>query len=460
MHFVRKILRLPRNSISLKVLLAYFIGVVLSLICIGLMIALLSAQNSKLLLSTNLMDTVEGAADELVFNSQNWPVAVIDDEEGEQNWFFFDSMSEDAAFRVITPTGEIALSSKAGEDFWPADPELKQISNAHFEFTKHGLHVQGASATREHNGQLWIVQLAISSRFLNLVDKHIAVPFMAQGVSVFGLVLLLVFSLCAFITLGYTLAPLRKLSESAAAISPRSLHTRLPLDKVPAEIAPLVSNFNQVLDRLQHGFQVQQEFLATAAHELKTPLALIRAQIEMKAPGAERDMLLNDVSHMTRQVQQLLLLAEVSEPQNYQFSQVDAAAVVQEVHQYLLPMADATEVQVQQTPSGQVIWQADKAALFTLLKNLLENALQHAPSNSAVEIRIEPQGLTLRDYGPGVSEEQLAKLFVRFWRGPHRRDHGAGLGLAICQEIALAHNWTLTASNAAPGLRFHLQLSD
>ncbi|WP_337842500.1 ATP-binding protein [Rheinheimera sp.] len=459
MHFVKKPLRLPRNSLSLKVLMAYFIGVLLSLICIGLMIALLSAQNSKLLLSTNLMDTVEGAADELVFNSQNWPVAVIDDEDGEQNWFFFDSMSEDAAFRVISPTGDIALSSKAGEDFWPEDPELKQISNAHFEFTKHGLHVQGASATREHNGQLWVVQLAISSRFLNLVDKHIAVPFMAQGVSVFGVVLLFVFGFCAFVTLGYTLAPLRQLSQSAAAISPRSLHTRLPLDKVPAEIAPLVSNFNQVLDRLQHGFQVQQEFLATAAHELKTPLALIRAQIEVKPPSAERDMLLNDVSHMTRQVQQLLLLAEVSEPQNYQFSQVDVGAVAQEVSRYLQPMADTAEVRVQLCQSADLYWQADRAALFTLLKNLLENALQHAPPGTAVEITIGHDGLLLRDFGPGVRDDQLSQLFVRFWRGPHRRDHGAGLGLSICQEIALAHSWTLSAESAAPGLSFALRLS-
>jgi two-component system sensor histidine kinase QseC len=91
--------------------------------------------------------------------------------------------------------------------------------------------------------------------------------------------------------------------------------------------------------------------------------------------------------------------------------------------------------------------------VFTLLKNLLENAIQHAPAKTEVCVATSGDELTVRDLGPGVDPEQLAQLFGRFWRGAHRRDHGAGLGLAICQAIALAHGWLLTAERAEPGLR-------
>ncbi len=105
-------------------------------------------------------------------------------------------------------------------------------------------------------------------------------------------------------------------------------------------------------------------------------------------------------------------------------------------------------------------WLADRGALFTLLKNLLENAIQHAPRGSEIHIEVGTDGLTLRDWGPGIEEAQLEHLFTRFWRGAHRRDHGAGLGLSICQEITTAHGWTLSVERMQPGLSFQLSRSD
>jgi signal transduction histidine kinase len=292
---------------------------------------------------------------------------------------------------------------------------------------------------------------------MNFMYQEFTLPFMGAGVVLFSLVLLFVFGVCAYVTLGYTLGPLRELSKSAASISPRALHARLQTRSVPPEISPLVDSFNHALDRLEHGYRVQQEFLATAAHELKTPLALIRAQVELREDGNDRDALLDDVEHMTRQVQQLLLLAEASEVQNYDFAQVDVREVAMEVIAYLQRMAAAANVQV--TLSGgdfEAQWPADRGALFTLLKNLLENAIQHAPQGTEVRVEVDPATLSVRDWGPGASPEQLSKIFTRFWRGAHRRDYGAGLGLTICREIALAHGWTLSAHSAAPGLLLRL----
>jgi signal transduction histidine kinase len=183
---------------------------------------------------------------------------------------------------------------------------------------------------------------------------------------------------------------------------------------------------------------------------------LIRAQIELIDHGHERQSLLNDVEHMTRQVHQLLHLAEASEIQSYRFAKVNIRNVATEAVNYLQRMADGADVRLVISGDNEPQWLADRGALFTLLKNLLENAIQHAPSGSAIHLEVRSNNLTLRDWGPGVEAEQLPHLFERFWRGVHRRDHGAGLGLSICQEIATAHNWTLAVQRAEPGLMFQL----
>lgn len=133
------------------------------------------------------------------------------------------------------------------------------------------------------------------------------------------------------------------------------------------------------------------------------------------------------------------------------------ADVARDSARFLQRIAEEARVNLSLTfRSVAVVWNADRGALFTLLKNLMENAIQHAPAGSDVHIEIHAQAITLRDWGPGVAGDELPLLFTRFWRGAHRRDSGAGLGLAICQEIAVAHGWSLTAENAQPGLRLRL----
>jgi len=317
--------------------------------------------------------------------------------------------------------------------------------------------IYGATEPFEHAGRNWYLQVGVSARLMALLYR-VALPLVVAGVSVFSLVLLLAFGLCVYITLRFTLKPLQQLSDSAAAISPRSLHARLSTEGVPSEIAPLVASFNDALQRIERGYRVQQEFLGSAAHELKTPLALVRAQIELGGLGGdERAALLSDVEYMTRQVQQLLLLAEASEALNYSFSIVRIQEIAEEVAAYLRRMAEAIGVSVQVVAlEPDVQWLADRGALFTLLKNLMENAIQHAPSGTPVVLEIQAGSLSVRDQGPGVTDAQLPLLFERFWRAPDRRDHGAGLGLSICQEIALAHGWRLSAERAGPGLCFQL----
>ncbi|NVI85734.1 histidine kinase dimerization/phospho-acceptor domain-containing protein, partial [Actinomadura sp. BRA 177] len=149
---------------------------------------------------------------------------------------------------------------------------------------------------------------------------------------------------------------------------------------------------------------LQQEFLGHAAHELKTPLALIRGQVELLEEGRnDRKALLSDVEYMTRQVQQLLLLAEASEAHNYQFSVVRMHDIAHEASIYLQRMAESADVHLTVLAADQgVTWKADHGACFTLLKNLLENAIQHAPAQTLVSMEIQSNTITVRDRGSGV----------------------------------------------------------
>lgn len=443
------------NSLALKVLLAYVAGAVLTTALIGLVFFALTANQSDVISGAEVADNTSEMADDLIFDSNGIPVG-IDISSFDIEWIF-DSLKQEVAYRVLDASGLAVLSSPASEVIWPERSETHQIRPGTFKFEQRGVTMHGATEAVEHEGRTWYVQFAASTRFLHLIHRAFALPFTGLGITLFSLVLLFVFGACVYVTLKYAFKPLRDLSNSAAGISPRSLHARLTTKAVPNEIAPLVNSFNKVLERLEHGYRVQQEFLATAAHELKTPLALIRAQIELLDDGLERRSLLSDVAHMTRQVHQLLHLAEASEIQSYRFATVNISEVAQEAMSFLQRMADTADVKlVTSSDTAELNWLADHGALFTLLKNLLENAIEHAPRGTNVHIQVSTNKLVLRDWGPGVPQAQLAHIFVRFWRGAHRRDQGAGLGLAICREIATAHGWTLRACRAEPGLMFEL----
>jgi two-component system sensor histidine kinase QseC len=456
---MRSVKTIRLNSLGLKVLLAFVAGILLSIVLV--VAAAFVAFQNNVLAEKDLAHLTEDMAEKIRFDGSGRPVGFdmghehMDDEA--LSWVF-ESMSEEVAYRILDDAGKAVLLSSAGTTFWPSGGDAVRLARGTFEFEREGVTLHGATEKVVHEGQTWYLQFAASTRFMHLLHR-VAAPLVGIGILVFSLVLFVVFGVTAYITLGCTLRPLRRLSESAAGISPRSLHARLKTDSIPCEIEPVVESFNRVLERLEQGYRVQQEFLGHAAHELKTPLGLIRAQVELSKAGEpiDHDALLKDVEYMTRQVQQLLLLAEASEVNNYAFAVVRVQDVATEAVSYLQRMADAAGVRVTVSAfAGEVKWKADRGALFTLLKNLLENAIPHAPSGSIVSIEIDDQHLTVRDRGQGVDAEQLPLLFARFWRGAHRRDHGAGLGLPICQEIAMAHGWALTVECAEPGLRFRL----
>jgi signal transduction histidine kinase len=223
------------------------------------------------------------------------------------------------------------------------------------------------------------------------------------------------------------------------------------VEPLPAEIRPLVIAFNEVLARLELAFNAQQRFFANAAHELKTPIALLRGQLEAQGARVHPETL-GDVDALGRTVNQLLHVAEVAGGRVLRKQPVALAEITQQVSGFLSWRAQKAEVSLQivlEPPDVRV--EADAGELFVLLKNLVENAIDHSPSGGIVRISVTPWGLCVEDQGKGVAEHHRAHVFERFWRASDNTKPGSGLGLAICMEVARAHGWRLACKRSALG---------
>ncbi len=435
------------NNLSIRILLAYVASTLLSIA----VLVIFGAIAHQRLPGMELDDRAQALVSHLQFDMKGNPTGLIDSQQ--HPLWIYDSLRQETAWRLLDDKGSVVLAS-AGGKLLPPHKAISPSPSERFTFSREGVLYEGATGTVEKNGRTWFLQLVVSSRIVDFLHEGFARPFIQLGIVTFSLLLLLIFTLCACISLKYSLRPLYNVSQAAMQISPQALSERLRTERVPAELIPLISSFNQALDRLENGFRTQQDFLARAAHELKTPLTLLRTEVELMEGNTEtRETLLAQVTHLSRQVQQLLLLAEANEPLSYQFTDVDVYQITCDTVDYLQKLADDAGVKLTVNAAEQVSkWRADRGAFFTLLKNLIENAVQHAPAGTAVSVDIRSDNLSVRDRGAGVAEEHIPHLFERFWRGAHRRDVGAGLGLAICQEICAAHGWTLAAWNGDAGL--------
>ena len=249
---------------------------------------------------------------------------------------------------------------------------------------------------------------------------------------------------------GWGLAPL---AQMASFIKSRDADNLAPLllAPLPQELEPIVAALNRLLQQVAQLLAREQRFLADAAHELRTPLAVLRihAQNAQQAPDPEdRAKALQQLEHgverATRVVTQLLTLARL-EPAAVQLAMapLDLAALAREELAELTPLALDHQQELEFEAEGsdfQLL--ADGPSLGTLLQNLLGNALQYTPAGGRIRVLLQgqPEALLLRvqDSGPGVPAELREKLFERFFR--QGMGQGAGLGLSIVRRVVELHS--------------------
>ncbi len=272
-----------------------------------------------------------------------------------------------------------------------------------------------------------------------------------------SLVLLLVLTL----TLRGALAPLERLQRYAEAIGPTRTDLRLPTDGLPSELLRPVQTVNAALKRLDDGFRIQRDFLADAAHELRTPLAILAAHLESLGDSASLTPLRADVDRMTRLVGQMTIVAQLEALTIQPDDKADLSAISLELAALLAPYAISHRRNIAVNGAEvSILVRGNPDAIYQALRNLVENALRYTAEGTEVELTLDAQGrVTVSDRGPGIPPADRQKLFNRFWRADRSSTGNSGLGLAIAQRIAALHHGSLEIDdNPGGGARFTLQI--
>jgi signal transduction histidine kinase len=280
--------------------------------------------------------------------------------------------------------------------------------------------------------------------------------------------LLALLAIASWVLVGRALRPVEAIRAEVADISGRALDRRVPVPPSQDEIGRLASTMNEMLDRLQAASERQRKFVADASHELQSPIAALRTQLEVAlAQPATTDWsatssdLLAESRHMERLIRDLLFLARADGEESVRrIEPVDLDDIVLEEATRLQSTA---RVGVDASGVSAAPLCGNRDELTRLVRNLLENAEHHAESR--VRIRLSAEGheinLVVEDDGPGVPLAERERIFQRFARldeARSRHNGGTGLGLAIVKEITERHGGTVCVETAARGARFAVRL--
>jgi two-component system heavy metal sensor histidine kinase CusS len=261
--------------------------------------------------------------------------------------------------------------------------------------------------------------------------------------------------------------PVREIARAAGRISAGQLAERLPEQRVPPELAELVSAFNAMLGRLEASFQRLSDFSADLAHELRTPIHTLRMQTEVslsksRDSTAYRELLasnLEEYDRLSRIIADMLFLAKAEHgllmPEK---KPVALLALCQRLLDFYGILADGMDLQLH---GAALQVPGDELMLERAIGNLLVNAIQHAPENGRISLSISAQQahavLTLSNTGPSIPPAALERIFERFVR-LDQASSGSGLGLAISRSVVLAHQGSISVSSADECTEFTLRL--
>jgi signal transduction histidine kinase len=244
--------------------------------------------------------------------------------------------------------------------------------------------------------------------------------------------------------------PVLRASSIASAIAPGRPDLRLPTANMPREVLPLITAVNEALGRLEKGITLQREFTADAAHELRTPLAVLRARIDTFPDQKLVAELRADLDVMGAVVTQLLDIAELENASIDPSAVVDLHAIGVDVVGMMAALAICRGRELALIGDGPVWVRGNAGMIFRAVRNIVENAIRHTDPGTTVDVEIGRTFVRVLDRGPGVPREHRADIFRRFWR-TGRHLEGTGLGLAIVTRIAEIHGATVSVTDRPGG---------
>ncbi|KAA1174377.1 two-component sensor histidine kinase [Marinobacter salinexigens] len=266
------------------------------------------------------------------------------------------------------------------------------------------------------------------------------------------LVILPLLAIAMALSIQFGFQPLRKLEKPVRNMAPENIH---PLDEslAPKEVVGIVQAVNGLLRRLDQALERERRFSADAAHELRTPLAALRLNLEKACednPEQYRD-LIQSVDRMVHLVEQMLLLSRVDAGTDFSPEYHNLSAILEQSIADVVPLALKKDIEpVLEDDAKEALVSCNVALINTLMRTLLANAIQYSPEKTAVTTRLEPSAdgyhISVCDQGPGIPPEERERALSRFVRLDQRKGGGAGLGLAIARRIAELHDGHLTLS--------------
>jgi signal transduction histidine kinase len=298
----------------------------------------------------------------------------------------------------------------------------------------------------------WVQRFALIEELLT----HVVVPIS---------VMIPALTVAMLLTTRRALRPLTRIAEQARVIGAVAAGgaTLPPLSaaRLPQEFADVVEALNAMLARMDATLARQRQFAADAAHELRTPLAVLRLQVNAlpRGPATLRmDEELADLAHL---IGQLLRFAQAEDVMARERRPVDVVATVRATCEELAPLALAHGQELAfEAPPGPVLLPSHPELLGVAVRNLVDNALRASPIGATVTVRVERDGsVAVEDQGPGVPDAKKDKVFERLWRADRQRKDGAGIGLALVRRIAQLHGGEVSVQDrSGGGARFLLQL--
>ena len=322
-------------------------------------------------------------------------------------------------------------------------------------------------STIHHDGRDWrvytLVQGTHALQVAQAQDERAAIATQtALRTLVPFLALIPFFGVLIWVGVGRGLEPLEAMSK---AVSKRRPDALAPLSEraLPDELQPLVASLNGLLDRLSGAIAAQRRFTADAAHELRTPLAALKLQLDLARRASEPhevaaafDDLEAGVARASHVVEQLMTLARVEpEAMAQTRTECDIVALAKDAIVARAALAADKSIDLGLARETPAVVTGDPASLGILLSNLIDNALRYTPRGGRIDVSVGRDGdgvtLSVADTGPGIPAEARERVFDRFYRGDDNAEPGSGLGLSIVKRIADAHHASITLDAAGEG---------
>jgi heavy metal sensor kinase len=299
----------------------------------------------------------------------------------------------------------------------------------------------------------WVLAMQSLGNVQDSLDRLLAALLLGGGL------LSIVAALAGYFLAARALAPIDSITRAARRISTQDLSARLNLPDTGDEVSRLATTFDEMLTRLENGFQRERQFTSDASHELRTPLTAMQAILSLvregERPVQEYRQALDDLAGETDRlrglVEDLLKLARGDGNLAGTLTRVDLSTMLWDVADSLRPLADVKGLGLSCDLQPGMVVMGDSDSLIRLFVNLLDNAIKFTERGGVMltgRSNVDMLTIEIADTGPGIAPEHLAHIFDRFYRVETARSSGGtGLGLAIARQIVRAHGGEITAAS-------------